>query len=182
MSDRWSNGGRGLRGLRWRAPCWRTGPRRTELAFDPPFVWRPMRSVACWRRRWCWCWCWPCPPWVPLLSTTTSWRPTTITGPPPLPVPPRTPLHLNSTPPRLTLVACPLLRWHDTGAHLHGRFLSGPWHGVLLHMTSQAWLSSALVDRPVWTHHLVVLVSLLAFPLFLPIIPGSPEYLLVCMR
>uniref|UniRef100_A0A7I4DLV9 Uncharacterized protein n=1 Tax=Physcomitrium patens TaxID=3218 RepID=A0A7I4DLV9_PHYPA len=49
-------------------------------------------------------------------------------------------------------------RWHDTGRRLKGRFITGSWHGVVLNMTSQSWLSSAEVDLPIWTHNLVILI------------------------
>jgi hypothetical protein len=51
-------------------------------------------------------------------------------------------------------------RWHDTGGRLRGRFITGAWEGVVLNMTSQAWLSSADVDHHLWTHSLVIVVSL----------------------
>ncbi|KAG0621148.1 hypothetical protein M758_4G272900 [Ceratodon purpureus] len=47
-------------------------------------------------------------------------------------------------------------RWHDTGGRLRGRFITGAWEGVVLNMTSQAWLSPTDVDRPIWTHNLVI--------------------------
>lgn len=52
------------------------------------------------------------------------------------------------------------VRWHDTGERLKGRFITGSWDGVVINMTSQAWLSEEDVDRSVWTHHLVIVVSL----------------------
>ena len=50
--------------------------------------------------------------------------------------------------------ACPLVLLF----HACGVVLSPPRSGYLLNMTSQTWLDSSIMNRPVWTHQLVVIV------------------------
>ena len=47
----------------------------------------------------------------------------------------------------------PAFAWHVVGP------ISGPgYHGAVLQMTSQTWLTAKQVDKPVWTHWLTVIV------------------------
>ncbi|KAG6543288.1 hypothetical protein Mapa_015202 [Marchantia paleacea] len=52
--------------------------------------------------------------------------------------------------------ADPQYRWHDTGKRLTGALPWEKWEGIVLNMTSQAWLSPADVDCNLWTHDLVI--------------------------